>query len=331
MGILGLFRKKTVPKEDHDEKVIDLSDMMQYPASVLADLNDVFSLGDDSQNMLTFLHGKWTEPSFHWGWDDITHEEAVRTDFLQRAFYALNTQHRKRRDAMIDSEGYRFVWKNKQIEPVPGLLTGEDLCKYLTHARESGLDSMKSINAREDKDRQRWTLQPSYEDLMAEMEKDEKDRDFNFRDKGCGMLCFWSKAWGNKQTFMVNTALKKSYPISEPNGYLVGFTKDDIDWDNVSQLEHNADAYRLVADYGGIGIEDYRDGMARVHWMLYPDGRYFGDGDGFGMDDNDEVDVYAYIDTECRVVIKFQDMKDHEKIKTLYQEAKRLLASQSGV
>ena len=46
------------------------------------------------------------------------------------------------------------------------------------------------------------------------------------------------------------------------------------------------------------------------------------------MDDNDEVDIYAYIDTECRVIIKFQDMKDHEKIKTLYQEAKRLLASQ---
>lgn len=330
MGILDFFWKKTEQKDNPDEKVIDLSDMTQYPASVLADLNYIFSLGDDSQNMLTFLQGRWMQPSFHWGWDDITHEEAVRTDFLQRAFYSLDTQHRKRRDAMIASEGYEFVWKNKVVEPVPGLITGEELCRYLTRSREWGLKDMKSINASEDRDKKRWTLKPTYEDLMAEMEKDEKDRDFNFTDKGCGMLCFWSKAWGNKQTFMVNTALKKSYPISEPNGYLVGFTKDDIDWDNVSKLEHNADAYRLVADYGGIGIEDYRDGMARVDWMLYPDGRYFGDEDGFGMDDNDEVDIYAYIDTECRVMIKFQDMKDHEKVKALYQEAKRLLASKSS-
>ena len=327
MGILDFFRKKTEQKDDPDEKVIDLSDSTQYPASVLADLNCVFALGDDSQNMLHFLQYTWTKLQFHWGWDDITHEEAVRTDFLQRAFYCLDQQHRKRRDAMIASEGYKFVWKNNAVEAVPGLMSGKDLCRYLTRSRAWGLNDMKSTNAREDRDKKRWTLQPTYEDLMAEMEKDEQDRDFNFYDKGCGMLCFRSKAWGNKQTFMVNTALKKAYAISEANGYLVGFTKDDIDWESVDQLEYNGDAKRLVADYGGIGIEDYCDGIARVHWMLYPDGRYFADEDDFGMEDNDEVNIYAYIDTECRVLVKFQDMEEPGKSRNLYQEAKRILAS----
>lgn len=55
--------------------------------------------------------------------------------------------------------------------------------------------------------------------------------------------------------------------------------------------------------------------------MLYPDGRYFADGDGFGMEDNDEVNIDAYIDTECRVLVKFQDMEDPEKSRALYQEA----------
>jgi hypothetical protein len=100
--------------------------------------------------------------------------------------------------------------------------------------------------------------------------------------------------------------LKKVYPISTASGRLVGFTHDDIDWDSVSQLEHHGDAERLVANYGGLSIGNYQDGIARVNWMLYPDGRYFADEDGFGMEDNDEVNISAYIDTECRVVVKFQ-------------------------
>ena len=108
MSIFDRIRELYSRQDDTKENVIDLSDMTQYPASVLADLNYVFALGDDSENMLSFLHGKWMRPFFHWGWDDISHEDAVNSEFLQRAFYALDSQHRKRRDAMIASEGYAF-------------------------------------------------------------------------------------------------------------------------------------------------------------------------------------------------------------------------------
>lgn len=65
----------------------------------------------------------------------------------------------------------------------------------------------------------------------------------------------------------------------------------------------------------------YHDGIAYVSWMLYPDGRYFSDEDGFGMEDNDEVNISAYIDTQCQVVVKFQDMEDSEKRKQQQEEA----------
>lgn len=320
MSIFDLFRKKTILPDNNDEKVIDLSDRSQYPASVLADLNYVFALGDDDEHMLSFLHGKWTQPSFHWGWDDISHEEAVNSNFLQRAFYALDSQNKKRRDAMIASEGYKFVWKNKSIEPVPKLMTGEELCQLLTQSREWGLASMKDLNECEERDARRWRLNPTYEDLMAELEKSDKEADYYHRDMGCGMLRFKNKAYLNKQLFIVNTALKKAYAITQADGLLVGFTKDDIDWDNVSQLENNGDAYNLQACYY-FGVEEYKDGVALVNWMLYPDGRYFADEDGFGMEDNDEVNVYAYIDTECRVLVKFQEIEDPEKKKALFNEA----------
>jgi hypothetical protein len=145
---------------------------------------------------------------------------------------------------------------------------------------------------------------------------------------GYGMLRFSNRSYGNKQIFIVNPALKKVYPISEPNGHLVGFTLDDIDWDNVNQLENNYDAKRLVADYGGLSIGHYQDGLAYVSWMLYPDGRYFADEDGFGMEDNDEVNISAYIDTQCRVVVKFQDMEDDEKRRMLREEAIKALTKE---
>lgn len=308
--LLDFFRMKERSQVVKDEKVIDLSDNTQYPASVLADLNYVFALGDDSQNMLSFLQGKWTWPTFHWGWDDITHEQAVSSEFLQRAFYSLDKQNKKRRDAMIASEGYKFVWKDKTKEAVPGLMTGEELCQFLTRSREWGLDSMKSINASEERDARRWKLNPTYEDLMAELEKEGDEADYYCRDMGCGMIRFSNRSYGNKQSFIVNTAQRKAYPISTANGSLVAFTKDDIDWESVGPLENNGDAYSLQARYY-FGVDDYNDeGLARVDWMLYPDGRYFGDEDGFGMEDNDEVNIYGYIDTNCRVVKKFRAEKN---------------------
>ena len=71
-------------------------------------------------------------------------------------------------------------------------------------------------------------------------------------------------------------------------------------------------------------------GVACVNWMLYPDGRYFGDEDGFGMEDNDEVNVSAYIDTECRVLVKFQDMEDPVKSRELYQKALSMVKSKGA-
>ena len=321
MSILDRFLKRGTRQDDQDEKVIDLSDSSKYPASVLANLDCTFALGDDSENFLRFLQGKWKQPTFHWGWNDITHEEAVNSDFLGRAYCKMNTQYRKRRDALITSEGYRFVWKNKDIEPVPGLLSGEQLCIMANRCLERDLNDAKFINAYEDRDARRWRLNPTFEDLMADWEKSDDEADYYHRDMGCGMLRFSNRSYGNKQIFIVNPAIKKVYPISEPNGKLVGFTLDDIEWDSVNQLEHNGDAKRLVADYGGLSIGDYQDGLAYVSWMLYPDGRYFADEDGFGMEDNDEVNIAAYIDTQCRVVVKFQDLEDDEKRRKLRVKA----------
>ena len=44
--------------------------------------------------------------------------------------------------------------------------------------------------------------------------------------------------------------------------------------------------------------------------MLYPDGRYFADEDGYGMEDNDEVKVYCVLDENLEVVRPFAPVDD---------------------
>lgn len=99
----------------------------------------------------------------------------------------------------------------------------------------------------------------------------------------------------------------------DENGRLVGFTKKDVDYESVGKLEHSGDAYAMETCYGGIGrYWDFKDGICVLCWTLYPDGRYFADSDGFGMEDNDEVEVYAIIDRHMHVLIPFQSMTESE-------------------
>ena len=68
----------------------------------------------------------------------------------------------------------------------------------------------------------------------------------------------------------------------------------------------------------------FEAGKTRVNYG----GRYFADEDGFGMEDNDEVNITAYIDTQCRVVVKFQDMEDEGKRRRLREEAIKALSKE---
>ena len=156
------------------------------------------------------------------------------------------------------------------------------------------------------------------------MDYQNRTNEFLVSDLGCGMQRYRSRNWGNKGLIILNTTTKAVYPLVWPDGEITIFKKDDINWDNVGKLEHNNDAHRLWVNYR-FSIDRFENGVARLDWMLYPDGMYFADEDGFGIEDNDEVYVSAYIDTNCRILIKFQEMEEFEKRNRLREEAYRIL------
>ena len=105
--------------------------------------------------------------------------------------------------------------------------------------------------------------------------------------------------------YLVNMATGKVRKISEP-GKLVGFSDEEIDFESIEKLPHSHNARLRLLQYGGISRwNDCTDGLITLCWTLYPDGRYFADEDGFGMEDNDEVQVYCVMNDNLEVVKPF--------------------------
>jgi len=105
--------------------------------------------------------------------------------------------------------------------------------------------------------------------------------------------------------YLVNKATGKSRKISEP-GKLVGFSDEEIDLEAIEKLENSHNARLRLIQYGGISRwNDCTDGLITLCWTLYPDGRYFADEDGYGMEDNDELMVYCVMNDNLEVVKPF--------------------------
>ena len=123
-----------------------------------------------------------------------------------------------------------------------------------------------------------------------------------------GMVFFFGK---KGELYIANTTTGKIRKFSA-NGYLL-VDDDDIDYDTIADrcIHGLQNAQNKIIRYEGINRWDgFKDGFCAISWMLYPDGRYFSDGDGFGMEDIDEEIVYAVIDTNLDIIVPFRPINN---------------------
>lgn len=109
-----------------------------------------------------------------------------------------------------------------------------------------------------------------------------------------------------RERFLIDHNAKEAFQLMDRGLMLTFISKDDVDWTGVETLENNHNAYAFSAYYQRFAVEKFKNGVALVKWTLYPDGYYFMDEDGYGMEDNDESALYGFIDKKARVVIPFQ-------------------------
>jgi len=121
--------------------------------------------------------------------------------------------------------------------------------------------------------------------------------------------------FGNhREVYLANTKTGKIRKLSDE--YWLLADDDEIDYDAISKSSFNgignarakAVRYAIINRYDG-----FKDGLCAISWMLYPDGMYFADEDGFGMEANDEETVYAIIDTELNIIEPFRPVEDIEE------------------
>ena len=74
-----------------------------------------------------------------------------------------------------------------------------------------------------------------------------------------------------------------------------------------SHLSHGYNyLHDRIAGFGGLHAWDgFKGGFCALDWTIYPDGRYFADDGGFGMEDNDAEVAYCVIDRNLEIVVPF--------------------------
>lgn len=125
-----------------------------------------------------------------------------------------------------------------------------------------------------------------------------------------------------RERFLIDHNAKEAFQLMDRGLTLTFITKEDVDWEGVKTLENNHNAYTFSAYYQRFAVEKFKNGVALVKWTLYPDGCYFMDEDGYGMEDNHESALYGFIDKQARVLIPFQ-AKGWEDLEKQRPEAER--------
>lgn len=83
----------------------------------------------------------------------------------------------------------------------------------------------------------------------------------------------------------------------------------EIDFDAIEEGCPDFEGGKYVEYYFGI-FRDFKNGVCAICWTVYPDGRYFADEDGFGMEHNNEENAYCIINRDLEIIVPFQPMKD---------------------
>ena len=137
------------------------------------------------------------------------------------------------------------------------------------------------------------------------------------------MAVVYQVIWGWwKPRFVLNYSRKTAFEFMDSNECLVTVTTDDIDFDSLKKLpEDVVDVARCLSFHFPSFVREFENGVARVDWQLNPDGRYYMDDDGYGMTDDEEVEIYGFIDTEGNVLVKFRAIKDNNELETMRKEA----------
>lgn len=162
------------------------------------------------------------------------------------------------------------------------------------------------------------------EKLYALLQTDTYKTDlYETWDLGEGMAVLHKSMMGwYKPRFLLDHNKKTAIEFMDSYERLVTVTENDIDWTSLKKLPEDVVyvAQCLSFHYPSF-IRGFKNGVARVDWQLNPDGRYYMDDDGFGMTNDEEIEIYGFIDKTGKVLVKFRAINDNKELIAMRKEA----------
>ena len=134
-----------------------------------------------------------------------------------------------------------------------------------------------------------------------------------------------------KPRYLLNHTTRCAYEFMNEQAHLMRVSDADIDWPSLADLSEEY-LFR-VRTYNALFptfISRFERGVAWVEWQINPDGRYWMDEDGFGMTPDEEISLYGFIDTACRVVLPFRMIDRSETLQELRTLAEKSVESRKN-
>ena len=132
-----------------------------------------------------------------------------------------------------------------------------------------------------------------------------------------------------KPRYLLNHGTRCAYEFMDPYERLVAVDESDIKWETLKNLpEEYLERVRSRNAMFPSFIMKFQHGVAEVQWQLNPDGRYWMDEDGYGMTPDEEYNIYGFIDSQCRIVMPYQAVKDVADLETLRKQAENIVKGQ---
>lgn len=128
------------------------------------------------------------------------------------------------------------------------------------------------------------------------------EEDIRYVDIGEGISL---KVTKDAEFTLVNNETGKSRTFVSSDGILL-VDDSDIDFKAIDEAYGNRRYKEKYIRYGFHRWSDFKDGVCRLDWVIYPDGRYFADSDGYGMEDNDEERAVCTIDRNFDIIEPFR-------------------------
>lgn len=140
---------------------------------------------------------------------------------------------------------------------------------------------------------------------------------------GDGVASFYKK--DEREWYLANTETGRWRMMKK--GRMLILDESEIDFEAVKvQCKHGLyNAERRLICYSDVSLYDnkFQNGYSGIEWMIYPEGQYFADSDGFGGEDCSEENLGAIIDKNLDFVEPFKPVKDISALLRKYREGKK--------